>query len=72
MERMINARLVWFLEKNGLISKYQSGFRHGRSTVDQLIRLDSAIRDGFVKGNHVVSVFFDLEKAMTPHGNMAL
>jgi len=63
MERMINARLVWFLEKNGLISQYQSGFRQGRSTLDQLVRLDSEIRDGFVKGNHVVSVFFDLEKA---------
>ena len=34
----------------GLISKYQSGFRKGRSTIDQLVRLDSAIRDGFVKG----------------------
>ncbi len=63
MERMINSRLVWFLEKNGLISKFQSGFRRGRSTIDQLVRLDSAIRDGFIKGHHVVSVFFDLEKA---------
>ena len=63
MERMINARLVWFLEKHGLISKFQSGFRHNRSTVDQLIRLESFIRDGFIRGHHVVSVFFDLEKA---------
>jgi len=63
MERMINARLVWFLEKNQLISKYQSGFRHGRSTTDQLVCLESIIRDAFVRGNHAVSVFFDLEKA---------
>jgi len=61
LERMINARLVWFLESNGLISKYQSGFRHGRSTSDQLVRLESFIRDGFVRGQHVVSVFFDLD-----------
>ena len=27
MERMVNDRLVWFLEKNKLISIYQSGFR---------------------------------------------
>ena len=63
MERMINARLVWFLERNGLITKYQSGFRHNRSTTDQLIRLESFIRNGIVRDHHVVSVFFDLEKA---------
>ena len=32
MERMINARLVWFLESNGLLSNIQCGFRQGRST----------------------------------------
>jgi ribonuclease HI len=63
MERVINARLVWFLEKNNLISKHQSGFRQGRSTIDQLVQLESYIRDAFVRGDHVVSVFFDLEKA---------
>ena len=60
---MINTRLVWFLEKNNILTKYQSGFRKGRTTTDQLIRLESFIRDSFLKGNHVVSVFSDLEKA---------
>ena len=55
---MINTRLVWFLEKNNILTQYQS-----RTTTDQLIRLESFIRDSFLKGNHVVSVFFDLEKA---------
>ena len=63
MERMINARLVWFLERNNLITKFQSGFRKQRSTTDQLVRFESLIRDAFIKGEHVVSVFFDLEKA---------
>ena len=63
MERMVNARLVWFLERNGLFSKHQSGFRQNRSTTDQIVRLESFIRDGLVRGHHVVSVFFDLEKA---------
>ena len=63
MERLINARLVWFLEKNGLITKFQSSFRQNRSTIDQVIRLESFIRDGIIRGHHVVSVFFDLEKA---------
>ncbi|MCG7877158.1 MAG: reverse transcriptase domain-containing protein [Candidatus Thiodiazotropha endolucinida] len=63
MERMINDRLVWFLESNQLITKFQAGFRKNNSTNDHLIRLESFIRDAFIKKEHVVAVFFDLEKA---------
>ena len=63
LERMINKRLVWYLESNDLISSIQSGFRSERSTNDHLIRLETFIRDAFVNKEHVVSVFFDLEKA---------
>ena len=63
LERMINKRLVWYLESNDLISPIQSGFRSERSTNDHLIRLETFIRDAFVNREHVVSVFFDLEKA---------
>ena len=63
MERMINDRLVWFLESNYLITDYQCGFRHRRSTLDHLVRFESYIRDAFIKREHVVAVFFDLEKA---------
>ena len=37
LERMINKRLVWYLESNNLITKYQSGFRAERSTNDNLV-----------------------------------
>ena len=60
---MINTRLVWFLEKNNIFTNYQRGYRKGQTTTDQLIRLESFTRDSFLKGNHVVSVFFYLEKA---------
>ena len=60
---MINARLVWYLEINNLIFPVQSGFRSERSTNDNLVRLETFIRDAFVKKEHVVAVFFDLEKA---------
>ena len=63
LERMINVRLVWYLESNNLISPVQSGFRSERSTNDNLIRLETFIRDAFVAKEHVVAVFFDLEKA---------
>jgi len=32
VEKMINARLIWFLEKQNLIAQQQSGFRRNRST----------------------------------------
>jgi hypothetical protein len=63
MERMINERLVYVLESNGLITDFQCGFRRNRSTTDHLVRLETFIRDGFAKREHVVAVFFDLEKA---------
>ncbi|MES9994020.1 MAG: reverse transcriptase domain-containing protein, partial [Candidatus Thiodiazotropha sp.] len=63
MERMINDRLVWFLESNNLISRNQAGFRKNHSTNDHLVRLETFIRDAFVKKEHVVAIFFDLEKA---------
>nr|KAG5694511.1 hypothetical protein BaRGS_030386 [Batillaria attramentaria] len=46
MERLVNARLVWVLESEGLLSDLQCGFRQGRSTVDHLVRFESFIRDG--------------------------
>ena len=51
------------MRKSNILTKYQSGFRKGQASTDQLIRLESFIRDSFLKGNHVVAVFFDLEKA---------
>ena len=63
LERMINKRLTWFLESNNHISRFQSGFRSDRSTNDNLARLETFIRNVFIKKEHVVAVFFDLEKA---------
>ena len=63
LERMINTRLVWYLESNNLISPVQSAFRSEHSTNDNLIRLETFVRDAFIKKEHIVAVFFELEKA---------
>ena len=60
---MINDRLTWFLESNNIKTNFQSWFRHQRSTNDHLVRLETFIREAFIKKEHLVSVFFDLEKA---------
>ena len=63
VKRMIYERLVWYLEKNGLLAKQQCGYRSNRSTVDHLVRLETFIRDAFIRNQHLVAVFFDLQKA---------
>ena len=34
-----------------------------RSTIDQIIRLESAVLEAFINREHLVSVYFDLVKA---------
>ena len=63
VERMVNERLIYYLEKNNILSRFQAGFRRDRSTIDQLVRLDTYIKDAFINKDHVVGVFFDLAKA---------
>ena len=63
VERMVNERLIYYLDKNKILSKFQCGFRNDKSTLDQLVRLETYIRDAFASGEHVVAVFFDLHKA---------
>ena len=61
---MVNERLVWYLEKNGLLAEQQQWcYRSNRSTVDHLVRLETFIRDAFIHNQHLVAVFFDLQKA---------
>lgn len=62
-ERMVNARLMYYLEENQCLDPYQCGFRASRSTSDHLLRLETTIREAFIRRQHCVSIFFDLEKA---------
>ncbi|GBM14741.1 RNA-directed DNA polymerase from mobile element jockey, partial [Araneus ventricosus] len=62
LEKMINCRLVYYLETNNFIHPSQSGFRRGRSTVDNLLALETGIRLAFLERKHFVAVFFDIEK----------
>ena len=47
IEKIIGGRLTWWLEENGKISPYHAGFRKGRSTTNQCLRLSHQISDGF-------------------------
>ena len=62
LERMINTRLIWYLEKSGILDRSQCGFRKHRSTTDHLVSLERYLRDAFAQKQLAVGLFFDLEK----------
>ena len=66
---MIKACLMWSLKPQGFLSKKQCDFRKNHSTLDHPIRFETFIRNAFVKKEHILTIFFDLEK--TQRGSMA-
>lgn len=63
LEKIIARRMMWTIENKYLLDKHQSGFRKGRSTIDNILRLQQEILDGFTMRQYTVCVFFDIEKA---------
>ena len=63
VEKMINARLKWFLEKNQKLSPQQYGFRQERTTMDPIAALTTDILNGLKNWKTTTAVFFDFEKA---------
>ena len=59
---MMSLRLTLFLESNNNLSNLQTGFR-AKSTIDQIVCIETLIREAFIKKEHLFVVFFDLEKA---------
>lgn len=54
---------MWELDRRNLLVKNQFGFRKNRSTSDCLILLEKQILETFAQNNHMISIFFDIEKA---------
>lgn len=63
METMVANRLTAHLENNNYLSNCQSGFRNNRSTIDQIVRLESEIKKAGLEKRILMAVFLDLEKA---------
>ena len=60
VERLIDARLYYFLEKNNLISNKQSVFRTNRDAADILCFFTRKISETLIKSN---GIFFEISKA---------
>ena len=63
MEKIVVQRLNWYLERNDLISEFQSGFRSRRRTTDHILRLHDIIYKAMANKRSVMALFLDFEKA---------
>ena len=63
LEKMINTRLVWYLERENLLSKTQSGFKKNRSTTDSIAQVTCDLQRAITKKKHTIAIFFDLQGA---------
>lgn len=62
-EKIINNRLVNYLENKALLSKNQFGFRPKLSTADAVHELTDFVTHELDKGNKTIGIFLDLAKA---------
>ena len=63
LERIINQRLMYYLENNNILTPTQSGFRKNKNTEDQLTYFVQNIENAFQEQKSLLSVFFDLSQA---------
>ena len=62
IERMAANRLLWWLESNQRLNKFQSVFRQRRSTIDQIMGLADDAHKAVSNKQFVLAVMLDLEK----------
>lgn len=63
IEKVINKRLLSYLERHGLLSDNQFGFRNNTSTEDAVTNLTDFVKNKLDQGQRCVGVFLDLAKA---------
>ena len=57
------ARLLSYLNQNGILSKWQFGFRSGHSTVHPMVHFLNKITESLNKKKHTIAIFCDLKNA---------
>ena len=62
-ERVLFDHIYCFLKRYNLISKQQSGFTPGESTINQLIIICNNLYSCLDNGNEMIGIFLDLTKA---------
>ena len=62
-EKIVNDKLLWYLEDNKLLNPKQFAFRKNKNTVDPITIFTTDVLNGFAQKKITMATFFDLEKA---------
>ena len=63
VERMVAARLQWWLESTGALHSHQFGFRRYRSAQDAVLFFETGVREAWADGGVVLAAFLDIKAA---------
>ena len=63
IEKMVKDRLQWYTEKHSILPPFLSGFRKGRSAIDNIVCLENTIQKSINNKGHTLVVFLDIEQA---------
>lgn len=72
LEKIMNIKILTWLEENNHLPPCQSGFRKNMSTHDHFLRLYNSILHGFNNRMNTGVVFFDLEKSFDKISHQAI
>lgn len=61
VRKIIQGRLTWYLETNGIFPEKMTGFRSGRSTSDSVLDFVSSVEEGHAENKITVAVFLDIK-----------
>jgi hypothetical protein len=71
-ERVLQGRLLEFLDHQGVVIPGQYGFRKGHSTAMAVLDMVERVREAWRKKNVALGVFIDLKKAFDTVDQMIL
>ena len=63
LEKIIKRRLTAHLEERNILPVHQAGFRAGKSTMYNIVRLERYAREELAKRRHSAVIFFDIKAA---------
>ena len=69
LEKIIANRLMWYVEKNKLLSPNQMAFKKGQGTSDVLLHFDNFVTNSLSSRNHISTLALDFEKAFDRIGS---